>query len=162
MTSTETPPTIEEKKLALEEKKVEIEFEKLRVERLKGWTTGGSIVISLLIAALTLAFGIWSQHKQVMTQIDLQNRQAKAQLELQEQNAKAQFEIKAAEIVMNTNSPRVTRNKAQALANLFPDHLPSNFAESFDPNAYDAHVLRSLTSRYGYILIPSPKFKPTP
>ncbi len=118
---TETTPSLEERKLSLEEKKLEIEKEKLKVERLKAWTTGGSIVISLLIAALTISFGVWSQHKQTMTQIDLQDKQAKSQ-----------FEIKAAEIVMNTNTPRVTHNKAKALLALFPERLPKNFAESFE------------------------------
>ena len=142
---TETTPSLEERKLALEETKVEIEFEKLRVERLKGWTTGGSIVMSLLIAALTIAFGMWSQHRQVMTQIDLQNRQSKAQLDLQEMSARSQFEIKAAEVVMDTNIPGVTHNKAKALLALFPGRLPENFAKSFDPSKYTEKPLSNTT-----------------
>lgn len=139
--------SLADRKLALEEKKVEIEQERLRIERLTAWTTGGSIVISLLIAALTISFGIWSQHEQVITQLDIQEKQAKAQLELgertaksqlevEERNARSQFQIKAAEIVMNTDTPRVTRNKARALLALFPETLPSNFAQSFDPKQF--------------------------
>lgn len=120
-----TSESFEERKFTLEEKKLELEMQKIKIERFKGWATGGSIVISLLIAAVTIAFGIWSQHKQVMMQIALQDKQAKSQ-----------FEIQAAEIVMNTDTPGVTHNKAKALLALFPDTLPKNFAESFDPSKY--------------------------
>jgi type II secretory pathway pseudopilin PulG len=124
---------VERKKIELEEQKLILEREKVKVEKFKAWSTGGSIIISLLIAALTIGFSAWSQYKQAMTQFAVQEQQAKAQLELQERQAKAQFELKAAEIVMNTSDPKVTYNKATALLSLFPNRLLSNFAESFDP-----------------------------
>jgi hypothetical protein len=128
--------SLEERKLALEEKKLELEKERVRLERLNARTTRSSIVISVLIAALTIAFGVWSQYKQAMTQLAIQDKQATSQLELEEKTAKSQFEIKAAEIVMNTDIPGVTRHKAKALLALFPEKLPSNFAASFDPDKY--------------------------
>lgn len=122
--------SLEERKLEIEEKKLELEKEKISLERLNAWTTRSSVVISILIAALTVSFGVWSQHKQVMTQLAIQDKQAKSQ-----------FEIKAAEIVMNTDIPGVTYNKAKALLALFPEMLPPNFAESFNPDKYAAHEL---------------------
>ena len=111
--------------LEFEREKLELEREKVKLERFKTWWTGIAIIIPLVVAIVTIGFTSQSQHDQ-----------AKLQLELQTQEAKTQFELKAAEIVMNTESPLGAQIKAKALASLFPDRLPKNFAASFDPNLY--------------------------
>src|SRR5687768_5006000 len=115
----------ETRKLEIEEKKLELEFERIRVERIKAWSGNASVIGSILLVAATIALGIWSQHKQGLLQHELQERQARAQ-----------FELKAAEIVMDTEHPGVTFNKAKALQNLFPNYLSLNFAESFVPDSF--------------------------
>lgn len=120
----------------LEQRKLEIEEQKLKVERIKAWTGNASIVLSLLIAGATISVGIWSQYQQSKLQLALQEEQTKNQSIIQKQQAESQFELKAAEIVMNSNRPIETLNKAKALQNLFPKHLPDHFAASFDPTTY--------------------------
>lgn len=121
---------------SLEYEKLELEREKIRLERFKVWWTGISIMVPLLVAAVSISFGMWTQSQQAKFQSELQVQQAKLQLELQSQQARSQFELKAAEIVMNTPSPIGAQTKARALANLFSERLPKNFAESFDPRMY--------------------------
>jgi hypothetical protein len=127
---------VEREKLELERAKVELEGEKLKVEKFKALWTGISIMVPLLVAVITIGFGVWSQMKQSQNQFEIQKLQAEIQSELQRQQARSQFEIKAAEIVMNTETPLGAQTKAKALANMFPDRLPSNFAASFDPDSY--------------------------
>lgn len=138
---------IEREKLKLEKVKIELEREKLKLERFKAWWTGSSIIIPLIVVVITIYFGIWSQREQAKNQFEIQRSQTENQFklqmqqantlsELQSQQARSQFEIKAAEIVMNTESPRQAQAKSKALANLFPERLPPNFAASFDPNIY--------------------------
>lgn len=99
---------------SLKEVELEIEREKLKVERLKAWLTGLSIFVPLIVAALSFAFSTLSQAQQ----------------------ARYDFEIKAAEIVLGASSPSAAAAKARALADLFPDQLPADFAESFDSSLY--------------------------
>jgi len=120
-----TAGDLEERRVAVEEKKIELEHEKIRTERLRAWYSSFSIFGSLFVVAGTVALGIWSQYEQSKLQHSLQDRQAKAQ-----------FELKAAEIVMDTNDPGVTRNKARALQALFPQYLSDNFADSFSADAF--------------------------
>ncbi len=103
---------IEHDKLQLEREKLILERDKVDVERDKAKWTTISIVGTALVALLTVGFGIWSQYKQ----------------------AQSQFEIKAAEIVLKTGSAREARDTAKALLAIFPDRLPKNFAEQFDPD----------------------------
>ncbi len=116
---------LESRKLELEEEKVSNEREKIRIERVRSWTGNGSIFGSVLVVAGTVCLGIWSQYNQGQLQHQLAERQAKAQ-----------FELKAAEIVMSTNDPGVTQNKAKALQALFPQYLSENFASSFVPDDF--------------------------
>jgi hypothetical protein len=102
---------MEREKLQLERDKVQLERDKLKVEQDKAKWTAVSISVTALAALLTLGFGFWSQYKQ----------------------AQSQFEIKAAEIVLKTGSGSEARDTAKALSSLFPERLPNNFAETFDP-----------------------------
>jgi hypothetical protein len=46
------------------------------------------------------------------------------------------FELKAAEIVMNARNVFGVRTRADVLRDLFPDKLPKEFSDSFDPKKY--------------------------
>jgi hypothetical protein len=110
----EAPPDtleIERERLQLERHKLELEREKLSVERSKAKWTAISISVTLVAALSTVVLGIWSQHQQ----------------------AQNQFEIKAAEIVLRTDSASQALDTARALATMFPGRLPKSFAQSFDP-----------------------------
>lgn len=91
----------------LEKLKLKLEYEKLLVERRKTWVTAISIVIPLILGAVTILYGIRSEN----------------------QRAVSNFEIKAVEIVMNAFSPKAATNKAIVLSELFPDRLPKTFRE---------------------------------
>lgn len=108
---------LEREKMELERQRILLEQERLKVDRFKAWWTGISILIPLLVAAATMAFNTCSQVQQ----------------------AQSEFMLQAAEIVTDTSGPVGARNKARALAALFPDRLPesfANFAEAFDPDLY--------------------------
>jgi hypothetical protein len=105
---------LEREKTELERAKVAIEREKLLLEKYKTRWHAVYVGIPLLVAAATVGLGVWSQYKQ--------GRQA--------------FELKAAEIVLATDSPWMTRHKSDALKTLFPDLLRKDFATSFNPDAF--------------------------
>jgi hypothetical protein len=134
----------------LEYEKLELEREKIRLERFKVWWTGISIMVPLLVAGVSISFGIWTQSQQTKFQAELQAQQAKLQLELQDKQARSQFELKAAEIVMNTESPLGALTKARALATLFPERLPNNFATTFNPDLYGAAQSEAATRQQGW------------
>jgi len=140
---------VEREKVMIEREKLQIERERLKLERFKSWWTSASIIIPIVVAATGIAFSVWSL-----------NQQARTQSAIQAQQAKSQFEIKAAEIVMSSEGPIRAHAKAKALAELFPDRLPENFAASFEPERY----LKSqeTTSRSGDSNIWGRGFRPTP
>lgn len=109
--------TVKLEKMKFEYQKV-LEEKKLQVERLKAWLTGGSIIIPLLLGLSTL---IW---------------QSKNTLKLKKTEAQDAFELKAAEIVFMGDSPRATLNRAKALKELFPNRLPANIGNTFEPGKY--------------------------
>jgi len=51
---------------------------------------------------------------------------------LEDQRARAVFQVKAAEIVLNANTPTAGVNKAKVLAELFPDRLPADFVSKME------------------------------
>jgi hypothetical protein len=91
----------------LEKIKLKMDCERIRIERFRAWGTVLSIIIPLLVATITIIYGVWSENER----------------------AKTNFEIKAVEIVMNASSPQAATNKAIVIAELFPDSLPKNFKE---------------------------------
>lgn len=104
----------------------QLELQKLEMEKTKAWITGGSMMVPLMVAAFTLALGVWNQ-----------NQQARLQRETQERAERAQFELKAAELVLNEKGPVGAKNKAKALQALFPDKLPKDFVSSFNPADFE-------------------------
>jgi hypothetical protein len=100
----------------LEERKLALEKEKLRVERKKLWLMPLSFITPVAIAGATIIFGFWSHHER----------------------AQADFDLKTAEIIMNSSTASGTRNRAKALAALFPNRVSPNFADSFTPSDFGA------------------------
>src|SRR5262245_50474861 len=72
----------------------DIEREKLDVERQKAWLIGIALRVPLIVDALSMACGTWSQYQQ-----------AKLQREAQTRNEQPQFELKAAEIALDERDP---------------------------------------------------------
>ena len=92
-----------------EKMKLKIEYEKLRIERFKAWGTVLSILVPLGVGVGTLIFSVILQNKR----------------------ARIDFELKAAEIVMNADSPKAATYKSQVLTELFPEYLSRQFYETF-------------------------------
>ncbi len=128
-----------------------IEVEKLEVERMKAWITGASLMVPLMVAAITFALGVRNQ-----------NQQARLQREAQEANERAQFEIKAAELVMDANGPVGSKNKARALLQLFPNRLPADFVESFDPEDFTGPKVESYEAKKIFFEVASSHIKDIP
>lgn len=109
---------LEREKLALERKKVELEEIKVELEKVKTRWTAIAVTVPLLAAILTVAFGFWSNNEQ----------------------SRHQFELKAAEIVMQSETPYEAQARARAFVEMFPGHFSANFAEAFRPEQYaDLH-----------------------
>jgi len=101
----DTPPP-GETHLTLQMEANRIESQKLELEKRKLRWTVLSLFVPLLIAASSVAYAVWNNAQQ----------------------ARIDFQIKAAEIVMETQSPGGAVNRARFLATLFPDYLPADFA----------------------------------
>lgn len=100
----------------------EIENRKLGIEKQKAWLTGGSILLPLVLGS----FGVYLQ---VRSAFKLKGQELRKAQELKELEFRSAFELKVAEIVLNSTSPRVGKNKAEALQGLFPNRLPDDFAD---------------------------------
>src|SRR5262245_56919808 len=105
---------IKEKELKIKEKELE-DLETGKTRKLDPLIVGiVAALISFLAAMGTAWFGLKPQAEQ----------------------ARSQFEIKAAEIVLQTRSPGEASDKAIVLKELFPNRLPENFAQSFNPEKF--------------------------
>lgn len=116
-----------------------LELEKLDVERMKAWITGGSLMVPLMVAAITFALGVRNQ-----------NQQARLQREAQEATERAQFELKAAEVVLDVKGPVAAKNKARALKALFPKRLPDDFVTSFNPSDFEGPKRESYEAKVAF------------
>lgn len=105
---------IEREKLDFEKAKLDLERDKHKLEERKLFWVAVPAIFAFFISIFSVAFNVKMQN-------DL---------------AIASFKQKTAEIVMNSNSPVAVRNRTRALAALFPDQLPPNFAEKFQPERY--------------------------
>ena len=99
---------------AYESKLIGIEEEKLALERRKAWINGFALAIPLLAAVLAY----WSTQR------------------LQGVQASDNFQLKAAEIAMTARNSYDAKGRAVALAALFPEKLPKDLGEQFDPEKY--------------------------
>jgi hypothetical protein len=109
---------LQKERILIEQKRLELEEEKLKIEREKNKWMSLSIFIPLLVVSITLIGGMLNQQMQ----------------------SKNEFELKAAEIVMDTESVSAARNRARTLAALFPNKLSSDFAEAFEPEHHSGEI----------------------
>ena len=115
-----TPPIdVEQENLSIEREKLVVEREKLEVEKYKARWTAIGVAVPILVIAATVALGIWSQY----------------------QKGRDDFSLKAAEILLQGDSPDVTKNKAIALQSLFPNQLSKDFARSFEPTQFGTNTV---------------------
>ena len=140
--SSDTSASVEERKLELEIKKFEFEknekldFEKKKFseemdhkrldssrENRKMWVEFCGVAVPLLVAII----GVW---------VETYKRRVEesAQRISQEESEKLQFQLKAAEIAFDVRNSREIQPKAAALAQLFPERLPKDFAKNLDPD----------------------------
>jgi flagellar biosynthesis/type III secretory pathway M-ring protein FliF/YscJ len=110
--------------------------EESRRTNLTAGTLFVSIFVPLTVAAVTFASASCNQKEQ-----------AEAQLKLQEEQANNQFELKAAEIVMTSDNPKITYNKARAMRALFPGHFPPDFAATFNPDEFSSNEAGIIQSK---------------
>jgi flagellar biosynthesis/type III secretory pathway M-ring protein FliF/YscJ len=118
----------------------QLDQKKIDEERRRTRLTAGSVFVSifvpLTVAAVTFASASCNQKEQ-----------AEAQLKLQEEQANDQFELKAAEIVMTSDNPKITYNKARAMRALFPGHFPPDFAATFNPDEFSSNEAGVIQSK---------------
>jgi hypothetical protein len=105
---------IERERLEIERRRLSLDEQKSRTESRQQWFTRIGVVVPLLVALLVFWGNVQSDNRK----------------------ADADFQIKAAEIVMNTQTPTEAYGRARALKALFPDRLPPNFAQGFDPEKF--------------------------
>ncbi len=105
---------LDEEKLVLERQRLELDERRVKVSFWNSVISAAGIAIPLLVAAISLG-----------VQVRNRNRQDKLL-----------FQAKAAEIAMNTDNPEAARNRARAVAALFPEHLNRDFANQFDPEVF--------------------------
>lgn len=103
----------------IESKKLELEREKFELEKKKAWISAGAIAIPLLIGVLGI-LGVLAQ--------------IRSGFRLKESETRTAFELKAAEIVLSSGGPKKAKARATVLSQLFPNRLPENFSESFNPS----------------------------
>jgi hypothetical protein len=113
---------IERERLNLEKRRLELEIEKERNFKKIEYLKAAAIFIPLVLVFLTFAFNNYST-----------NLDHRYELDIKRIEANNSFRLKAAEIVMNAESPNASYNRAKALRGLFPEYLSSDFAEKFDP-----------------------------
>jgi hypothetical protein len=94
-------PNVEERKLDIERQKLDVEREKLKLERTKARATGWSIAVSVLAAAGTIGFGLWSSYKQ----------------------AESQFQLEVAKSVMQGTTSADIVGKLEFFRRIFPERL---------------------------------------
>lgn len=121
---------LENKKIELENKKIELEMRKLRVSTWNALIAAGGLAVPLLVAVATL-------------RIQVRNRNRQDQIA---------FRTKVAEIVMNTDNPTATRNRAKMIATLFPTDLKDLNNRLLDPELFEGDV----TARFEFLKIASP------
>ncbi len=107
-----TPPiNVEQENLSIEREKLVVEREKLEVEKYKARWTAIGVAVPILVIAATVALGIWSQY----------------------QKGRDDFSLKAAEILLQGDSPDVTKNN--------PNQLSKDFARSFEPTQFGTNTV---------------------
>ena len=138
MTQSDRTSCQEQVKLRIELANSKIAWQKLHADRsvelwraaIQGITISGPIIAALIAA--------WYARKNFLEEQRLarQSREEDQRLEREARvdEEKLQFQLKAAEIALNAQDSGQVRTKARILATLFPERLPRNFADDFNPN----------------------------
>jgi hypothetical protein len=100
--------SVEREKLAFEQRKWD---EQHRIEKRKLWFSTGSIVIPLLVVAVTIYWNTLAQKSA----------------------SQAAFELKVAEVILEPDTVTESQNRADGLVALFPTRLPSDFSKRLQP-----------------------------
>jgi len=97
---------LEQDKFRLDQSRLRLDEERFKVEKkFKAWTML-SIVIPLIVIAVSVSISVWSQYKQAQTD----------------------FVLRAVDTVMTSKSPSEAQNKLNALLFLFPNQMPDDFS----------------------------------
>jgi hypothetical protein len=83
------------------------------------------VIVSVAIAFIT-----------INNNLEIQNMQSEAELRLAEIKANDDFQLKAAELILDTQTPNGTLRRAQMLRDLFKDQFGSDFTMNFEPHKY--------------------------
>ncbi len=100
--------------IEVEREKLQFEREKLKSAQRRARWISILIFIPLMIAAVSIAYGTYSQVQQ----------------------EKSRLQLTAAEEVLNSSGFTEAQNRARALVTLIPDVLPADFANSLDPKVF--------------------------
>lgn len=125
----------------------DVEFQKLAFDRekhqtdrnteyIKAGISAGAIGVPLLVAILTIWYGILGQNKQAEQARQAREEEARYARQAREEEAQSALELKIADIAMNAPGPPEVQNRAQLLKDLFAHRLPKDFATRFDPAKY--------------------------
>jgi hypothetical protein len=101
-------PNLEKEKLQIEREKLKLEQEKTNLEYSKARWTAGSIIVSVVAAAGTIGFGLWSTYKQ----------------------AESQFQVEVAKSIMQGTTTYDMAGRLEFYKRIFPGRLPPTFAQS--------------------------------
>jgi hypothetical protein len=100
---------VQEKGLEQQEKRFEQQEKFERKKLVVEWARAAGIVVPLIVVTVTVIFGLIREH----------------------QKEDADFQVKAAEIVMNSQTPAEAKAKAEALKIFFDQHFKRDFAATF-------------------------------
>jgi hypothetical protein len=114
-TNTVQGVSLEERKVLVEEGRLELERQKARREARQGWVARGGVLVPVFAAVIA----------------------AIVSLHAAREADRKDFQLKAADIAFANDNPIGTRNRARALAALFPERL-KGFAEGFNPASFQA------------------------
>lgn len=135
--SPEPPANVELQDLRLQRERFEFEKKKaeadadreerkLKVEESKYWPSILATAVPLIVGAIAVIAGFYSQYRQ----------------------SKHQFELKAAEIIFTGTTPQAVLNRGKALKALFSKNLSKDFLNDFKPEAYSGYKETSEDKRF--------------
>jgi hypothetical protein len=127
----------EAEKIEIERQKLQLEKFKIRGEARRTIWTSVSVIIPLLAALATVAFGFWSTKEQ----------------------AKSQFRLEAVKAIMSAPTPAESVDRAELLMGLFPSEMEGFTAQHDWSDRPNAWLIRSQKELFNAIA--SKEMKPT-
>jgi len=108
------PGPLAERSVTMELERAKLDHQKeqaaiqVRLQQRQIWVSAIATAVPLLVAALTLAVGVYNQSRA----------------------SRAQFQLKAAELIMAAEGPAAARDRVKAMQQLFGDQLSPAFGDS--------------------------------